>query len=131
MNIPEIFKPDNFMYYTTPESQDPLPGPERLARKAQSIFEEWLLQNGKIVYGEYAKMHLKTEIKPFYRYFGEHREHSSLTHKALLVCIELIKECEHKNYSINHEGTKAFITRSWLKCEDCGAKLKPVKFEVC
>lgn len=85
--------------------------------ESQSIFEEWLKKNGKAVYAS-------LDING---HFWSMTKHTTDSHQALLVCIEEIekKPCEHKNW---RDQMGRDMRR--YSCEDCGAKIRPIKFEV-
>lgn len=62
--------------------------PKGMGDRAQQIFNEWL-EKQTVVYGKH----------PDLAWYVEHKQFDS-THKAYLVCIEDIKEYEHKEVQI-------------------------------
>jgi hypothetical protein len=84
---------------------------------AQQIFENWIKNNSKVVYGA---------TKVYEEIYFSGIKNILDTHQALLICIEEIekKECEHKNPGLD------MASRSFWYCKDCGKELKPLTFEV-
>lgn len=93
------FKPDMFTYCGIPPNEFSYDA----SRTAQKAFDEWL-EKQTVVYARQDRYGWTTEESPLD------------THKAYLVCIEDIEECEHKNI-------KYYL--SLIQCKDCNKQLKP------
>lgn len=111
---PQLFKPEDFPLSALSPAQG-LPGAS--AKQAQEVFEKWLKENGKVVYG--------IPESNFNRW--QTFTSSDDTHTGLLIMVEEIKpkECEHKEILpviINATGTHS-------KCADCGKNMR-IKWEV-
>lgn len=125
MTVPKIFDENNFNYNQYKNSL--LPALEL----AQSIFETWLKENSKVVYGEF-------EEDQSIRISGWHQwadnktaeEDKEATHQAFLVCIEPIAKpkCEKHEPVIYPKINNDDLSYEDLifKCKHCGVKLRPV-----
>ena len=96
----EMFNPDNVKNFEI--------HPEAAVYIAQKAFDEWL-EKQTVVYGQLAVQNYVWNTK-------NPEWHD--THKAYLVCIEEIKECEHNGHII-------VIQKGLFKCSDCDKELKP------
>lgn len=84
--------------------------------RANKILNEWLKENSVRVTGQKNISNGMTYSTTFQK---------SDTHTALLICIEPIKKCEHKEavYVESHPN------KTWFECRDCGKALKPKGWE--
>lgn len=119
MTIPKIFEPKDCDLTMYPPAMDIK---ACWANRAQSIFETWLKENGKVVYG--------TVIQDRYL-FHDHKDVDMLTHQALLINIQEIEkkdavECEHilLNFSMISDPKFKKLPTPDGRCAICGKKLK-------
>ena len=91
------------------------------AEKAQELFEKWLKENGKVVYGSV------TEVNGLH-FYGEPSKNKLApdTHKAIIICVESLETCEHKNVKTRQSQVSYQIVYS---CSDCGKELVPTGFK--
>lgn len=119
MNIPKIFKPEDFDDEV--EYEDDYWG-VALFKKAQSIFEAWLKENGKVVYGQrYPGARASSWHDP-----AEEINGPPSTHHALLINIQEIEKKDHKCQPKYLETNSDYENQ--MTCA-CGKKLR-VKYEV-
>lgn len=92
---------------------------KNIAERANEILNQYLEKNGVRVSGERFNsiwdLHEMIVGKP----------KLADTHQALLINIEEIKKCEHKEavYVESHPN------KTWFECRDCGKALKPKGWE--
>lgn len=79
------------------------------AEIAQKILDQFIKENGVKVTG------YKGSLGFMWGSYGFHRD----THSAILLDIQPLKQCEHKEAVYVEDQDK-----TWFKCRDCG---KPVK----
>jgi hypothetical protein len=118
--IPKIFKPEDFQINFSDKLWPSIHESMLLSNKSQSIFEAWIKNNSKVVYGKYDGPDYFVCSTVFDGTLNQD------THQALLINIEPIeqKECEHQSV-IRDFGPKEIN----YKCESCNKYLKP-KWEV-
>lgn len=123
----KFFKPEDFQFAA---NIDMFHGYEmKCAKLSAEAANVKLEREGKVVYSEHKGWSSWNPIQDY-----------TLTHKALLICIEPIEKCKHpvekikvKPYTVRCETQDAQDKFGWLaryQCE-CGAKVKPKEFEVC
>ena len=117
-----IFKPEDFKYIASKE----------IWEFAQAKFDQWLEENGKVVWGE--KMDstgyfIWCDPKNTFKQENPHKHvlthNLGATHKAILVCIEPIEQCKHPKEKVLHSISRVPLV---FECE-CGAKVAPKEFE--
>lgn len=131
-----IFKPEDFASFTG------YPGLENLSNvisnMAEIIFNEWIRDNGKIVYS-----HVPRKFEGFVETWVGDKAwvyQKIVTHQAILVNIEPIEQCKHPpdkcayklGQGIKLEKDRSISMQKYepahFECE-CGAKVKPKEFE--
>lgn len=100
------------------------------AEQAQQIFDAWIKENGKVVFGKIEV--LKSPEGDSFSFFN-FCDKNFTTHKALLINIEPIEKCTHPKEKVTGTGimnvypqTKKLLPQ--FEC-DCGAKVRPKEFE--
>lgn len=102
-SLKNLFKPEDFSYTENEISN-------RISDLAQQVLNKFIEENGVKVYG----IELSGEHKTMKTY-----KQRSDTHSAILLNIQPLKQCEHKEAVYVEDQDK-----TWFKCRDCG---KPVK----
>jgi len=118
-----VFKPEDFLRagrfevgHWTPQSTS------EMANTAQAKFDQWLKENGRVIY---------RDSEPDHFWFEDKEALGRPTYKAILINIEPIEKCTHPTGKVSGHYLSDGIYDKWIgyRCE-CGVKVKPKEFEV-
>lgn len=123
----KLFKPEDFEksfleYYTIRGIQKAITVDDAV-RIAQNILNQALKHHAVEVFG------YELSKDGTHRNWGTERDDYD-THKALLICLEPIKECEHKFVISILENEGQVPHHTGYRCNDCGVELFPTGFKV-
>jgi len=95
--------------------------PEECAERANAKLE----RDGKVVYGDFGRSH--TLVPSGQGWWTIDDKTGRNTHKALLIAIEPIEKCSHRD-AVYVPPDSASVPSGWF-CKSCRAKVKPKEFE--
>lgn len=115
-NVKDIYRKimkEGYMSNGAGDMWEPIYRPDDLASAMQSILNE-ALDKARVVYAE-------ADTQPWHNVSFQ-----GITHKALLIQVEPIKECEHKPY-LDYD---AINEHSFYICSVCEKELIPTGFKI-
>lgn len=101
------------------------------ARVAQEKLDEWIKENGKVVYGcrSQEEWHSSIQDERIYSVISSNFKNSH--YKAILINIEPLEKCKHPREKVRLMDSAAYVGGDLIygfMCE-CGSKVKPKEFE--